>query len=270
MEELGVVGELARAAGALVLDRTRALHRQAKSRFDLVTAADTRAEDFLAAELERRFPGDRLLAEESSARKPASVDGRCWVIDPLDGTVNYASGVPFFSVSLALLEDGMPILGVVYDPLHDELFSARRGHGVALNGRPLTSPPDDGSPLAIGGSSGLLAWCARGRPAVLRELLEDFGKLRIFGSQALHLCYVAAGRLAATLSIEARLWDDAAGALMVEEMNFNYTDFAGRGRFPVVSGSPWLLGEAGPSLAAPAPLHARLVTLLGERGEEDR
>ncbi len=122
----------------------------------------------------------------------------------------------------------------------------------------------------LGGSSGLLAWCARERPAALGELLERVGKLRILGSQALHLCYVASGRLAAALSREARLWDDAAGALMVEEMDFKYSDFDGRNRFPVASGSPWLRGEKGPSLAAPAELHARLVTLLGERGEEDR
>lgn len=268
MDEAAVAAELAREAGALLLEESGSVDRRAKGRFDLVTAADTRIEDFLASELERRFPGDRLLAEESSARKPASVDGRCWVIDPLDGTVNFASGVPVFSISLALLADGVPILGVVYDPVHDELFSARRGHGASLNGRPMEPPSGDGPPLSLGGSSGLLAWCVHRRPAVLGELLERFGKLRILGSQALHLCYVAAGRLAAALSIEARLWDDAAGALMVEEMDFTYSDFDGRKRFPVATGSPWLRGHAGRSLAAPAGLHVRLVALLGQREEE--
>ena len=268
MAETAVAGELARAAGQLILEQSRALDPRAKGRFDLVTTADTRSENFLLAELERRFPDDRILAEESSAHKPAAVDGRLWIIDPLDGTVNYASGIPVFAVSLALLEDGVPLVGAVYDPVHDELFLARRGHGVSLNGRPLTAPGDQ--PILLGGSSGLLAWCVDHRPAAFAELLESFGKLRIVGSQALHLCYVAAGRLAAALSREARLWDDAAGALMIEEMDFKNSDFDGRSRFPVVADSPWLRGDSGPSLAAPPDLHARLVSLLGDGGTEAR
>ena len=270
MDEVVVATELVRAAGSLLIEESGAIHHRTKGRFDLVTTADTRVEDFLASELGRRFPADRLLAEESSARKTVSVDGRCWVIDPLDGTVNFASGVPVFSISLALLVDGAPLLGVVYDPVHGELFSARRGLGASLNGRSLAPPPAGGPPLALGGSSGLLAWCVRRRPPALRELLERFGKLRILGSQALHLCYVAAGRLAAALSVEARLWDDVAGALMVEETGFLYTDFEGRKRFPVAAGSPWLLGGAGRSLAAPAGLHEQLVALFSSGEEEGK
>ncbi len=267
MDEAAVAAELAREAGTLLLKESATFRQRAKGRFDLVTTADTRVEDFLASELGRRFPADRLLAEESGARKPASVAGRCWVIDPLDGTVNFAAGVPVFSISLALLADGAPLLGVVYDPVRDELFSARRGLGASLNGRPL-APPPEGGPLSLGASTGLVAWCVHRRPAALRELVERFGKLRILGSQALHLCYVAAGRLAAALSVEARIWDDVAGALMVEETDFTYSDFDGRKRFPVVAGSPWLLGGAGRSLAAPAGLHDRLVALLGNGGED--
>ncbi|MEM7352102.1 MAG: inositol monophosphatase, partial [Acidobacteriota bacterium] len=261
MREAEAAVDLARRAGELILEHAQELGQRSKGRFDLVTNADLAAEDFLAAEIGRRFPDHRLLAEESSARKPQALDGPCWVIDPLDGTVNFAGSVPFFSVSLALLVDGEPTVGVVYDPLHEELFSAERGAGARLNGELLVraEPP----PL-VGGSSGLLAWCARHRPAALEELLEDVGKLRIFGSQALHLCYAAAGRLAAAVSFEACLWDDVAGALIVREAGLRYTDFEGRKRFPVVAGSQWHLGQGGRSLAASVDLHGRLVALFGD------
>ena len=249
-----------RRAAAQVPPRDRPLAFERKGPFDVVTAADTAVEAFLCEELGRHFAGDRILAEESLERRPADLSGRCWVIDPLDGTVNFLHGLPFWAISVALLEDGVPVLGVVLDAVRDELFCAERGAGAYLNGRRLRCPDDD-LQRSLGASSGCLErWSEQ--PQVLADILARYGKIRILGSQALHLCYLAAGRLGAALSVEARLWDDAAAALVVMESGFQYTDFAGDPRFPVASDSPWLRGEAGDSLAAGAALHNDLVSIF--------
>lgn len=231
-----------------------------KGAFDVVTAADTDVEDFLCAELNARFPDDRILAEESLTVAPSTLDGRCWVLDPLDGTVNFLSGIPCFAISVALLQRGSPVLGVVYDPGRDEMFYAERGRGAFLDGRRLAPSKVDFN-RSLGASSGCLKRWSR-EPQVLASMMQRFGKLRILGSQALHLCYVAAGRLDAAMSVEARLWDDAAAALVVMETGFEYTDFEGRSRFPVTLDSPWLRGEAGDSLAAETTIHRQILSLF--------
>jgi len=261
-EEGDLLAALVREAGERVLAAGAGRSRR-KGRFDLVTDLDVELEDFLAAELDRRFPRRRILAEESEARKPASIDGDCWVVDPLDGTVNFAAGLPFFAVSVALLRDGVPVLGAVHDPLRGETFRAVRGGGAFLGGRRLAAPvAGPRRARSIGASSGFLARFAKRRPADLTELLARHGKLRILGAQALHLCYAAAGRLRAALSVEARLWDDAAGALVALEAGLRYTDFEGRELFPVAAGSPRLAGRGQASLAAPPEPHRALVALL--------
>lgn len=265
-QDVAWVIELAHRAASHLPSSGQGIAFQSKGAFDVVTAADTEVEAFLCRELRNRFPEDQILAEESLDEAPATLSGRCWVIDPLDGTVNFLSGLPFWAISIALLNDGVPILGVVFDPTRNEVFYAEKGRGAYLDGRPLGGGPPLGKTRAdfhraLGGSSGCLKrWSTQ--PHILADLLGRYGKLRILGSQALHLCYVAAGRFEAAMSVEARLWDDAAAALVVMESGFKYTDFEGTPRFPVVANSPWLRGEAGDSLAAEATIHSEILNIF--------
>ncbi len=258
-----------KAAGQLILDDFGRVAADPKGRFDLVTATDLAVEKFLQQEIQRNFPEHDIIAEESIQAGKISLDTFCWVIDPLDGTVNFALGIPFFSISLALLQSGEPILGWVYDPIRQELFRAAQGKGSFANEQPLTINTDRSLPLPVGGSSDFIDWSVRaGRSALLSDLLGDFGKLRVMGSQALHLCYVAAGRLRAAISWEAKLWDDAAGALIAQEAGASYTDFWGQPVFPVAAGSPLLSGGAIHSVAASPGTHARLLIMLAQVGDD--
>ncbi|MDX1522689.1 MAG: inositol monophosphatase family protein [Anaerolineae bacterium] len=238
--------------------------------FDLVTNADYDSENFLKAEILAYFPNHTFFAEESFATTPDLLDDYCWMIDPLDGTVNFATGVPLFSISIALLYQGSPLLGWVYDPAHQEMFYARRGGGAFFNGQRLTAANLAPTSLPIGASSGLLNWSLGSKQSqLLQTLLEKHGKFRILGSQALHLAYVAAGRLQAALNWESKVWDDAAGALIVREAGGSYSDFWGRDIFPLTIDSPLLEGRSIHSLAAPPDIYSNILGLLVEANATD-
>ena len=237
----------------------------AKGSFDVVTDADLLAQEMISDGIRAQFPDHQILAEEGYERGPASLDEFCWVIDPLDGTLNFALGIPCTSVSVALLHQGEPMLGCVYDPVRGELFEAQRGAGSSVNGGRLAVRPGTSALMPLGLSSGILSRIpAVGEVSLLAVIMRRFAKVRILGSQALHLCYVAAGRLQAAISWEARLWDDAAGALIVKEAGGQYTDFAGNKVFPLRAGSRALAGSAIHSIAASQPAHRELVSVLGD------
>ena len=258
------------AAGDRLLDYFGEVGGVAKGRFDLVTRADVAVEELMLAELQRQFSNYQVIAEESTGLGTDSIQELCWVIDPLDGTVNFAMGIPIFSVSLALLRDGDPVLGLVYDPVREELFQAQRGGGSSVNGRTITVPAGTSSPVPVGASSGFLGRGGQaGPPSPLVSVMRRFGKMRILGSQALHLCYVAAGRLRAAISWESRLWDDAAGALIAQEAGAQYTDFWGCDVFPLEAGCPVLAGEPIHSLAACPSVHREMVEILAAARADD-
>lgn len=231
-----------------------------KAPLDLVTALDFWAERQVKEYLHEHFPDDTILSEETSAT--VNYAKRVWVLDPLDGTVNRANGLPFFAISLALLEEGAPIAGYVYAPAQDEMFEAHRGAGAFLNGKPIHVATGDGIGIAV--TSKLLRHLNKHHPDQLHELLLKQGRLRNLGAQAIHLCYVAAGRLGAAASAETRLWDNAAGALLVEEAGGIYTDLRGVDPFPLTAKSLELKGEACPCLAASPELHSRLLPFVEE------
>jgi len=229
-----------------------------KAPLDLVSSLDFWAEREVTAFLAKWFPGDTLLSEESS--NEVEYAERIWVLDPLDGTVNRASHVPFFGISLALLEHGRPVAGYVYDPSHDELFVAHAGRGATNNGATLRATTDNVLGLAL--TSKLLRQLVRRSPEQLYELLTHQGRLRNFGAQALQLCYVACGRLSGAVSLETRLWDNAAGSLIVLEAGGLYTDLSGNDPFPLTPGAPALRGGRTPCVAANPGAHTRLLPLL--------
>jgi len=227
--ERRVAIDAARAAGQL-LHNARAGARQIAYKgapTNLVTEMDARAEALVLDHLRRAFPADAVLAEESGARGGSS--GRRWIIDPLDGTTNYAHGVPIYAVSIGLERAGEVVLGVVFDPNHNELFVAERGGGASLNGEPLAV-----SRAAILDESLL----ATGFPYAIREThdtnLPEYAAfslrargVRRMGSAVLYLAYVAAGRLDGYWELRLGPWDAAAGALLVEEAGGRISNLEG-------------------------------------------
>jgi myo-inositol-1(or 4)-monophosphatase len=234
MSEVGRVLELAlglaREAGAIQRQRYETDFRIAtkSSAVDLVTEVDQACERHIVDALTRERPGDAILAEEGSGADQSGPGWR-WVIDPLDGTTNYAHGYPRFCVSIGVERDDVPTVGVVYDPLLDETYHALRGAGAFRNGQPIrvsSEPALDRALLATG--------FAYDRRASKEDNLDHFGAflksaraLRRDGSAALDLCYVASGRLDGFWELNLAAWDIAAGALLVEEAGGRVSDCAG-------------------------------------------
>jgi len=221
-------GEIARAAGAILRERFGQPHEvRFKGKIDMVTEADRAAEDFIAGQLRAAFPTHDLLGEEGSRGTSAGSPFR-WVIDPLDGTTNFAHGLPTFAVSIGLEEEGTPVVGVVYDPMREEFFSSRRGEGAKLNGLPLRVSKTNEliRSLLVTGFSYDMDRRAR-QAETWRDFLTRVQAIRQTGSAALNLCYIAAGRLDGYWERGISPWDVAAGALMVTEAGGAVTDMAG-------------------------------------------
>jgi len=220
--------EAAQAAGKLLRERfgSGIPYELKSSHHDLVTETDRLAEGTILACIRREYPDHGILSEESPPQR-ADAPYR-WVIDPLDGTANYAHGIPFFSVSIALEENGQLLLGVVYDPLRDELFSAVVGGGAQLNGRSLRVSS------AKRLRESLLATGFAHELELQHRNLEYYGaflpvtqSLRRIGSAALCLAYVAAGRLDGYWDLDLKRWDLAAGYVLVKEAGGQLSDLSG-------------------------------------------
>lgn len=220
--------ETARRAGALLKENVGKVGRiEFKGAVDIVTEVDRKSEELIMAAIGKTFPGHGILTEESPEVKQDSPYK--WIIDPLDGTTNYSHGFPFFCVSIGFEEAGEVTFGAVYDPMLDELYTAEKGIGAALNGKKITvSAIND-----LG--RGLLA---TGFPYDLRasrdnnlDFFSEFSlkaqAIRRAGSAALDLCYIASGRFDGYWEMKLRPWDVAAGALIVEEAGGRVTDFSG-------------------------------------------
>lgn len=197
-----------------------------KGKDNIVTETDKKAEGIIIKKIISSFPGHAILSEESIPRKGSSVYK--WVIDPLDGTTNFAHGFPFFCVSIALEEMGRVILGVVYDPLRDELFCAEEGKGAYLNDRPIHV-----SRTKSLSSSFLSTGFAYGDKTKDKNI-KNFKNflictlaIRRAGSAALDLCYTACGRFDGFWEMDLNPWDSAAAALIVREAKGLVTRFDG-------------------------------------------
>lgn len=207
------------AAREELLPRFAGIERRFKADGSIVTEADFAMQRRLAEELAVFAPQYRLLGEEMTAMEQQLVlesgDEGLWCLDPLDGTRNFASGIPFFSVSLGLLIDRKPALGLVYDPIRDECFTARAGSGAWLNGKPLHCHPT-GVSLRKGIA---VVDFKRLPPALAGDLVArpPYSSHRNFGSVALEWCWLTANRFQVYLHGKQQLWDYAAGVLVLAE-----------------------------------------------------
>lgn len=260
--ELAFATEVAERAGEVLLDLYGRLERiEHKSAKDVVTEADHASEALVLGAIRAAFPGDAILAEETgghdagSGAGATSGRGRVWVVDPLDGTVNYANGIPFYCVSIALVEDGRPAVGVVRDPARDEVFAATADGPATLGGVPIRASTKDRIAdfvVSISLSGGKALTRAR---SVRRAIRVS----RSMGSAALALAYVANGRFDAFAQQGGlSTWDVAAAGLIAERAGALVTE---------LDGGPWF-DLARPTrtmgvLAAPTAHHEELLRLAG-------
>jgi myo-inositol-1(or 4)-monophosphatase len=253
-DELTLASEAARRAGRLQMERYERLERIVhKSEHDVVTEVDHLSEELIISLLREHYPADAFLAEESGrshvvapAADSGSGEQRLWVIDPLDGTVNYANGIPIFCVSIGLVVAGRPVAGVVYDPARDELFSAQAGGGAHLDGKPIHHAAKPRlADLVLS-----LALPRRGWSQRERRVRRGIRVARVMGSAALALAYVGNGRFDGFVqSGGLSLWDICAAGLIALE---------GGARVTSLGGGEWFdtaMSDKSIGLLAAAPVH---------------
>ncbi len=251
----------ARGAGQIILEQRNALQVDFKSATEVVTGTDRAAEASIVATIRQAFPDHEFFAEES-AQRASLVAPRLWIIDPLDGTSNFANGIPQYAVSIAFAQDGVVKAGVVFDPVRDELFSAIRGQGASMNGCPIHVSGKDELRHAIVATG--FAY-DRGTLMVntlntVRTLFEQgIRGIRRFGSAALDLSWVACGRFDAYFEYSLCKWDFAAGALILEEAG---------GALSSHTGGPFTLDATG-AITSNGLLHDRMLALTTWPKDDD-
>jgi myo-inositol-1(or 4)-monophosphatase len=257
MELLDFAIELAHSGGEVLRHYTaREKQVELKSRANLVTIADKESEALIIRRIKERYPHHAILAEESGASGEG--EGK-WIIDPLDGTTNFAHQYPFFCVSIAFEQRGEIVCGAVYDPVRDEMFSAARGLGSFVNGQRLSVSDVEklGSALLLTGFS----YHVREKIALAMSQFQAFilesQAVRRGGSAALDLCYLARGRCDGFWELDLHPWDTAAGLVIVEEAGGRVTDFKGRG-FSIYGKD---------ILASNGRIHDEMISVLGSGTE---
>ena len=252
---LGEIEGIARQAGNILVEGfTRKKLIDMKGEIDLVTEVDREAEKFIVGEIKTKFPGQQIIAEESGEH---SLGGEAsWYIDPIDGTTNFAHGLPIFAVSIGYAWEGEVQLGVVYNPAQDELFSAEKGKGAWLNGRPIKTAESKELSRSL-----LVTGFPYDRFTNPDNNLDYFNKfalsvrgIRRLGSAALDLCSVACGRVDGYWEIRLEPWDIAAGVLIAREAG---------ARVSKLFGEEERLLSAPCSVAAANPaLHTKMIEVI--------
>ncbi|MBI4352356.1 MAG: inositol monophosphatase [Candidatus Omnitrophica bacterium] len=255
---LKIAAEAAFLAGKLLLRRYGKLKQsqiQVKSRHDFVTEVDCESQRLIISTIQKYFPDHHFYAEEGE-KESMPDHGVLWVIDPLDGTANYIHRFPLFSISIGVLVDGKPRTGVIYDPVHREMFTAQKGKGAFLNGKRISVAKTKALEDAL---------MATGIPFRARDRFEEYmasfrrislasAGMRRGGSAALDLAYVACGRLDGFWELDLALWDIAAGALLIEEAGGRVTDVWG-------GKEHWVRGDI---LAANSFVHEELLRITSK------
>ncbi len=232
MLEAAVVA--ARLAGQRAMEELRYVARSIKNGNELVTQADPICQKIIIDRIRENYPDHGFLAEEGADGKPLkwaprSNEAIWWVVDPIDGTNNYANGLLCFSVSIAAMHQGRPVVAVIFDPATESMFTAVEGGDAQLNAVRITVNNEGISKYSCFGIDSNV------HPAInagVRTMMER-GRVRAMGSTALHLAYVARGGLIGSVTVFSKLWDIAAGALLIERAGGQYGDLSGNPVFPI-------------------------------------
>ena len=220
--------KLVKETKAIALDSDYAHNVSVKGVADFVTKVDTAIQEFMRSQLRDMYPDIQFMSEEKDNRDidPA---GKTWVLDPIDGTTNLIHDFKMSAVSLALVDNGVPVMGIVYNPFTDELFSARRGQGAYLNGKPIhvTSADKLSDSLVLVGTSPYRKELADVNFDIIKRLYAASEDIRRCGAASLDLCYLACGRADGFFERDLKPWDYAAGIAILREAGGCVTDFDG-------------------------------------------
>ncbi len=254
-KELKVLNACLSGAGNILKKHFCKVSYALKSRANLLTKADLESQKLVLALINKNFPEDDFLAEENSSRLTGA--RKLWIVDPLDGTTNYAHGYPVSCVSIGLVQDGKPFMGGVYDPFREELFIAHRGKGATLNGKKISVSKTDklkDSLLLTG-----FPYDRAERGAFYCSYITEFIKIchdvRRSGSAALDMCWIACGRADGYWEMHLNPWDVCAGRMIVEEAGGKVTDFSGKSW-----GEPETWGKE--SLISNGKIHGQMLSML--------
>lgn len=269
-EELNIVIEIARAAGALAMEQYGKVLRLTKShratQNEAVTEADRACQRLIVSRLKQHYPDDGIIGEESDDGSDITVDvrdpnGRVWVIDPIDGTNNFIGGADNFAVCIGLLEAGEATLGVVFDVTRDRVYAGATGLGAFVTDRPALAPADAMSDASILMCTSNLLNKQGAAPAWISTLMnQTTWKVRMLGSAALEAVAVAGGTAHAAITVNGKLWDCVAPAAVVLAAGGVVTDFTGKPIFPF--DLTHYGGAKVPYLAAGKAAHAQVLKLM--------
>jgi len=228
-DALEVAVSAALAAGKIQRERSQNIGKIShKGKFDLVTEVDFLCEQEVIRIIKKRFPDHEFLAEESGASQGLSSSSK-WIIDPLDGTINYAHGFPVYCVSIGLEHEGELILGVVYNPCMDELFVAEKGQGATMNGNPIavSTIPELKDSLLVTGFTPEVVHSDDDNMGRFSDFMKASQAVRRPGSAAIDICYTAMGRFEGFWELKLHAWDVAAGIVIMREAGGTVTKLNG-------------------------------------------
>ncbi|WP_017753574.1 inositol monophosphatase family protein [Calidifontibacillus oryziterrae] len=219
---------------------------------DLVTDMDKQIEKFFIKKINETFPKHRILGEEGFGDDVKSLEGTVWIIDPIDGTMNFVHMKRHFAISVGIYHNGSGVVGLIYDVVNDELFSGIKGKGAFLNEQPLKKlQAIEIKEAVIGMNAGWLLEKERIHPSILPPLIQSVRGTRSFGSAAIELAYVASGKIDGYISLRLSPWDFAAGKVIIEEVGGHVTTICGEQLV--------LLNKQTPLFAARPGLHSEIV-----------
>ena len=257
-----VAQEIAAEAGALLRQRYGTTHTiQQKGFRDIVTDVDLEVEALIVARLRAALPQHAIITEEGAGEGESNAAPVRWLIDPIDGTTNFSRHNPNFCLSIGAVADEQPVIGVIVEPLRDYCFAAYRGGGARLNGEPILTSTNTTLDRAVLGSDIPRDPARRAQHlALLNGLLARARTVRVLGSAALGMAYVAAGWFDGYLHRRIHPWDQAAGALLIAEAG---------GVLSTCSGAPWTVAAPDPLMAATPELLTQLRAAQVEIEEVD-
>jgi myo-inositol-1(or 4)-monophosphatase len=226
--------QAARLAGKKAIDQLYNVSRIMKTPSELVTEADPLCQEIIINHIRKSFPGHGILAEEGPngamlVEPPSDSSDTWWIIDPIDGTNNYAHGLLCFCVSIGVFHNGRPVVGVIYDPNTDSMFTAAQDIQTCCNNRPIHAGQD---PISQFAGFAVDSHFDAAVESAVHQIMR-ITRFRSVGSTALHMAYVAKGAMIGALTISAKLWDIAAGVLLIEQAGGIVTALDGKGIFPI-------------------------------------